>query len=349
MMIRQLGKVASLVLSAAFATSSLAAGPTQSTRTIRCALAHTAIDDAYKPLFDEFAKRIAKKSGGSLKFEFVRGYGDADPIDDPFGFSRVEQMLHDGSADIGQVETNLTPFVPGVTAPFAFRSYQHAEVVFNGPLGKELLARISAGSPALRALAFAYSGGERVIIGRNPISKLSDFKGQVFSLHGNPTWSDVNRELMDAIGATLVPGSSTESVTEQDMALNRLLLYAERYPDRSKQHQFKFINLTRHSLLVTTMVASESFLASLTPEQRALLTSEIKDLAADERHLTIELEPKRLKALTAMGLKPVEMPDAERRKLKEISESILKKHPDIYRQVLEIRAVKEEVMTAKRP
>ena len=311
-------------------------------KTIRWVAAHTRSDDAYTPLLRAFAARLEKSSNGSLKVEFV-GESLPERGSDP----AAHKLLLDGGADMGQYEQELTAFVPAVTAPFAFRSYGHAEAVFNGPVGKRLLDRLYAASDRkLRALAFTYSGGQRVFFGAKALRSVADLSGQRMESPGNSGWSHLMDELMTSAGAKLVPVSEDAAAFDQfEGVINRGPRQFEKTAGLAKR--FKYANLTHHGLLVTAVVAREGFLKGLSPEQRRVLGEEVDALALEERKLSIALEPERLAALKKLGVKPVTLPAPERAKLMELGEAVLMKHADVMRDVEEIRSVKEERLTTK--
>src|SRR5262249_40112858 len=127
----------------------------------RWVLAHTRDDQAYAPLFKSFADRIESGSKGALKVEFI-----GKDLSDKNADEAAQKLVVEGTADIGQFERDVAQYVPALTAPFAFRSYAHAEAVFTGPVGKKLLDGLYAEKDRkLRALAFTFSGGRRVFFG----------------------------------------------------------------------------------------------------------------------------------------------------------------------------------------
>jgi TRAP-type C4-dicarboxylate transport system substrate-binding protein len=338
-------RIALFTFALAFAAApSPAAAQPEAPRTIHWVLAHTRDDAAYSSLFTDFARRIEEKSAGGLKIEFVGKSSSGENLD-----TAAHQMVLDGAADMGQFEKDVVQYVPAVTAPFAFRSYAHAEAVFNGPVGKKLIDSLYASSDRkLRGLAFTYSGGQRVFFGKTPITKLADFSGQRMESPGNNGWSPLMDEVMKAVGVRLVPVSerNLEAADQFENVINRGPEALERLPGAAKE--LKYLNRTNHGLLVTTIVANEKFFSSLTEGQRRLLTDEIKRLAVKERRLSISLEPKRLEILKKMGMQVVELPAAERERFAAVGESVLKNHPEIYETIQEIRAVKEDSRTAQR-
>jgi tripartite ATP-independent transporter DctP family solute receptor len=90
------------------------------------------------------------------------------------------------------------PVVPEVNVfnmPFVFRDVAHMRAVIDGPIGQELLDKISASSARLVGLAWM-DGGSRSLYTKKPVRKPDDLKGQKIRMMGNPLFVDT----MNAMG-----------------------------------------------------------------------------------------------------------------------------------------------------
>ena len=90
------------------------------------------------------------------------------------------------------------PVVPEVNVfnmPFVFRDVAHMRAVIDGPIGQELLDKISASSARLVGLAWM-DGGSRSLYTKKPVRKPEDLKGQKIRMMGNPLFVDT----MNAMG-----------------------------------------------------------------------------------------------------------------------------------------------------
>ncbi|HXL76574.1 MAG TPA: TRAP transporter substrate-binding protein DctP, partial [Burkholderiales bacterium] len=80
--------------------------------------------------------------------------------------------------------------------PFIFRDEQHMRKVIDGPIGAELLEKISA-NPATRLIALGWmDAGTRNVYSNKPVTKPSDLKGMKVRMMGNPIFV----ETMNAMG-----------------------------------------------------------------------------------------------------------------------------------------------------
>src|SRR6202140_369997 len=84
-----------------------------------------------------------------------------------------------------------------VNMPFLFRNTAHAEQMMDGPIGQELLDKITASPNAgLVALCWMDSGARSLYNTKHPIKSIEDVKGLKFRVIGNPIFVD----MMNALG-----------------------------------------------------------------------------------------------------------------------------------------------------
>ncbi len=95
---------------------------------------------------------------------------------------------------LGPVGT-VVPEVNVFNLPFIFRSQEHARAVIDGPIGDELLAKVSASPAKLVAIGWM-DGGARSLYTKKPVRTPADLKGQKVRMMGNPLFVDT----MNAMG-----------------------------------------------------------------------------------------------------------------------------------------------------
>jgi tripartite ATP-independent transporter DctP family solute receptor len=80
--------------------------------------------------------------------------------------------------------------------PFIFRDEAHMRKVIDGPIGQELMDRVS-NSPQSRLIVLGWmDAGTRNVYGKQPLTKPSELKGQKIRTMGNPMFV----EMMNAMG-----------------------------------------------------------------------------------------------------------------------------------------------------
>jgi tripartite ATP-independent transporter DctP family solute receptor len=92
----------------------------------------------------------------------------------------------------------IGPVVPEVNVfnmPFVFRSQAHVRAVLDGPIGTEMLDKISASPARMVALAWIDSGS-RSLYTKKPVRTPADLKGLKIRMMGNPLFVDT----MNAMG-----------------------------------------------------------------------------------------------------------------------------------------------------
>jgi tripartite ATP-independent transporter DctP family solute receptor len=84
-----------------------------------------------------------------------------------------------------------------VNMPFLFKNTAHAQKMMDGPIGQELLDKITASPNAgLVALCWMDSGARSLYNTKHPIKSIEDVKGLKFRVIGNPIFID----MMNALG-----------------------------------------------------------------------------------------------------------------------------------------------------
>lgn len=308
-------------------------------KVLRWVVAHDRGNTPFAELNREFGRRVEKRSGGSLKVEFIdSGASDGD-LD-----AAAYKQVRDGGAEMSQLGATAAG-VNIFDAPFVFRNYEHAEAVFESNVGKKLVSQVSKASAGkIRGFGFTYSGGYRMLVSNTPLRSAADFKG-LRMRRGSSMLSEFLQNLgvkpvdAGALPTGPVAGVAAGKYDVEETEVNRLTFIAQAHPEiLGKSESF---NLTRHRMYVTAVIANEKFLAGLTPEERKIVSEEAESLAANERRFSVTLEKKNLPVLEKLGLNVVEFPAAELPALVKAGQAVYSKSPEMVKLVAEIRAVKD--------
>jgi tripartite ATP-independent transporter DctP family solute receptor len=115
------------------------------------------------------------------------------------GEKEMIEQTQVGAIDI--LRTSLGPVGPVVpevnvfNMPFVFRDEAHMRAVIDGPIGDDMLAKITASPVKLVALGWM-DGGSRSLYTKKPVRTVADLKGQKIRMMGNPLFVDT----MNAMG-----------------------------------------------------------------------------------------------------------------------------------------------------
>jgi tripartite ATP-independent transporter DctP family solute receptor len=115
------------------------------------------------------------------------------------GEKEMIEQAQVGALQISRVSVGaLGPVVDDLNVfnmPFIFRDEAHMRKVIDGPMGAELLDKVSASSARLIALGWM-DGGTRNVYAAKPVTKPADLKGLKVRMMGNPIFV----ETMNAMG-----------------------------------------------------------------------------------------------------------------------------------------------------
>ena len=227
---------------------------------------------------ESMGKTLTKETNGELTFKYFPGgvLGSEKEV--------IEQMQF-GAIQMSRVSLGIVgPVVPDVNVfnmPFIFRDQQHMRNVIDGPVGDEILDKITNSEFGLVALAWM-DGGTRNIYTKKPVRKLEDLKGMKIRVQGNPMFID----MMNAMGGNGIAMDTGEIFSALQTGV---IDGAENNPPTLLEHNHfqnaKFYSLTGHLILPEPIVMSKITWEKLTPDQQTLVKKAAKAAQAEERVL----------------------------------------------------------------
>jgi len=162
---------------------------------------------------------------------------------------------------------------------FTFRSEDHMRKVIDGPIGDELLAKVSASSARLIALGWM-DGGTRNVYTSKPITKPADLKGLKVRMMGNPIFV----ETMNAMGGNGVAMGYNELYSALQ---THVVDGAENNPPSmltANHYQVvKVYSLTGHLIIPEMFVFSKASWDKLSKEDQALLKKHSREAQMEQR------------------------------------------------------------------
>jgi tripartite ATP-independent transporter DctP family solute receptor len=204
----------------------------------------------------------------------------------------------------------MGPLVPELNVfnlPFMFRDDAHMEKVIDGPIGDELLKKLSDHPTAgLIGLCWMNAGTRNVYNSKKPVRALDDLKGLKIRMMGNPVFVDT----MNALGGNGVAMGFDQLVNAMqtgvvDGAENN-------YPSYATGQHFryaKYYSLTGHLMIPEILVFSKRTWQTLPPDDQALITKFAKEAQQEERQLWYEMERKSIQQIREAGVEIIEIPD----------------------------------------
>ena len=115
------------------------------------------------------------------------------------GEKEMIEQAQVGALAIARISVGpMGPIVPEMNVfnlPFMFRDDAHMEKVIDGPIGDELLKKLSESKANLIGLCWMNAGTRNVYNSKKPIQTVNDLKGLKIRMMGNPVFVDTMNSL----------------------------------------------------------------------------------------------------------------------------------------------------------
>jgi tripartite ATP-independent transporter DctP family solute receptor len=204
---------------------------------------------------------------------------------------------------LGPVVDDLNVF----NLPYLFRSTAHMNKVIDGPIGQELLDKVTNNPKAgLVGLCWMDAGARSLYDTKKPIRNIDDLKGMKFRVMGNPMFVD----MMNALGGNGVSMG-------YDQVFNALQTGvvdgAENNPPSfvfdNHYTVAKYYTLDEHLIVPEILVMSRRIWDSLTPADQALVKKFGREAQLEERVLWNKYEKDAMDKAKAAGITVIEIAD----------------------------------------
>jgi tripartite ATP-independent transporter DctP family solute receptor len=227
------------------------------------------------------------------------------------GEKEMIEQAQVGALAIARVSVGpMGPLVPELNVfnlPFMFRDSAHMEKVIDGPIGDELLKKLSAHPTAgLIGLCWMNAGSRNVYNSKKPIRTVEDLKGLKIRMMGNPVFVDT----MNALGGNGVAMGFDQLVNAMqtgvvDGAENNEPSYT------TGQHfrYAKYYSMTGHLIIPEILVFSKRTFQSLSKEDQALVLKFAREAQKEQRDLWYEMEQKPVEEMKKLGVEITEVSD----------------------------------------
>jgi tripartite ATP-independent transporter DctP family solute receptor len=228
---------------------------------------------------ENMGKKLEAATNGRIKFQMFPGSvlgGEKEMIEQ----TQVGaiQILRTSLGPIGPVVPEVNVF----NMPFVFRNEAHMRAVIDGPIGQEMLDKISA-SPAKMVGLGWMDGGSRSLYTKKPVRTMADLKGQKIRMMGNPLFVDTMNamggngismgygEVFTAIQTGVVDGAENNPPT---------LFTANHY-----QAGAKYYTQTNHLIIPEIFVMSRLTWDKLSKDDQALVKKFSREAQMEQRAL----------------------------------------------------------------
>jgi tripartite ATP-independent transporter DctP family solute receptor len=228
---------------------------------------------------ENMGKKLDTATAGRIKFQMFPGSvlgGEKEMIEQ----TQVGaiQILRTSLGPVGPVVPEVNVF----NMPFVFRNVAHMRAVIDGPIGQELLDKISASPARLVGLAWM-DGGSRSLYTKKPVRKPDDLKGQKIRMMGNPLFVDT----MNAMGGNGIAMGYGEVFTAIQTGVidgaenNPPSLYTANHFKAGA----KFYTQTNHLIIPEILVMSKVAWDKLSAADQAAVKAAARDAQMEQRKL----------------------------------------------------------------
>jgi tripartite ATP-independent transporter DctP family solute receptor len=250
---------------------------------------------------ENMGKRIAAATDGRITFQMfpnsVLG-GEKEMIEQ----TQVGaiQILRTSLGPVGPVVPEVNVF----NMPFVFRDIKHMRAVIDGPIGQELLDKISDSPARMIGLAWM-DGGSRSLYTKKPVRKPEDLKGQKIRMMGNPLFVDT----MNAMGGNGISMGYGEVFTALQTGVidgaenNPPSLYTANHFKAGA----KYYTQTNHLIIPEILVMSKVTWDKLSPADQAVVKKAARDAQFEQRQLWDAAVADYSAKLKAEGVEFIEM------------------------------------------
>jgi tripartite ATP-independent transporter DctP family solute receptor len=215
------------------------------------------------------------------------------------------QLARVSVGTIGPVIDDLNVF----NLPFLFRDTGHMEKVIDGPIGQELLDKVSGNDKAgLIGLCWMDAGARSFYNTKRPINNIDDLRGLKLRVIGNPMFIDMANALGGngiAMGYDQVFSALQTGVIDGAENNPPSFVFDNHYTVA------KHYTLTQHLIVPEILVFSRKTWDTLSKDDQELLRQSARKVQAEERALWLDYEKQAMDKALAGGVHIVEKIEKE--------------------------------------
>jgi tripartite ATP-independent transporter DctP family solute receptor len=213
------------------------------------------------------------------------------------------QMLRVSVGAMGPIVDDINV----VNMPFLFKNTAHAQKMMDGPIGQELLDKITASPNAgLVALCWMDSGARSLYNTKKPIKSIEDIKGLKFRVIGNPIFVD----MMNALGGNGVAmGYDQVFSALQTGVIDGAENNPPSYVFSNHYTAAKYYSLTEHLIIPEVLVFSKKAWTQLSADDQGLIKKFAREAQLEERELWNKYEQLAMEKAKAAGSQIIEIAD----------------------------------------
>ena len=219
------------------------------------------------------------------------------------GEKEMIEQAQVGALQIARISVGpMGPIVPELNVfnlPFMFRDNAHMEKVVDGPIGEEMLKKLSDHPTAnLIGLCWMNAGTRNVYNSKHAINKVEDLKGLKIRMMGNPVFV----ETMNSLGGNGVAMGFDQLINAMQTGVVDGAENNEPTYESGQHYRYaKYYSKTGHLMIPEILVYSKKSWETLSKDDQALLSKVSKEAQQEERKLWYEREAESLMKIKDAG------------------------------------------------
>ncbi|HSE77487.1 MAG TPA: TRAP transporter substrate-binding protein [Alphaproteobacteria bacterium] len=209
---------------------------------------------------------------------------------------------------VGTIVDELNVF----NMPFVFRNSAHMEKVVDGPIGTELLDKVS-NNPQTRLIGLCWmnAGSRNVYNSKHAVRSIDDLKGLKIRMMGNPIFVDT----MNALGGNgIAMGFDQLYNAMQTGVVDGAENNPPTYVSGNHFQVAKYFSMTEHLIIPEILVFSRRSWETLSKDDQDLIKKFSKEAQLEQRKLWYEREEESVAKMKQVGIEIVTFSPAEKQR-----------------------------------
>ena len=235
---------------------------------------------------------------------------------------------------LGPVIDDLNVF----NLPYVFRNTTHMQHVIDGPIGQELLDKVTNSGKGLIGLCWMDAGARNFYNTKKPIKTMADLKGMKVRVMGNPMFVD----MANSMGGNGVAMGYDQVFTALQTGV---VDGAENNPPSfvfDNHYQVaKFYTVDEHLIVPEMLVFSKKIWDSMSKDEQTALLNFSKEAQQDERKLWVVYEQQAMDKAKAAGIQIIQVSDADKKAfqdaVKPVWDKYGPKYADMVKRIQEVK------------
>jgi tripartite ATP-independent transporter DctP family solute receptor len=280
-------------------------------------------------------KKLEAATGGRLSIQMF-------PSMQLGGEKEMIEQAQVGALQIARISVGpMGPIVDELNVfnmPFVFRDVPHMQKVIDGPIGDEMLKKLTD-SPQSKVVGLCWmdAGARSVYNSKKPIKSIDDLKGLKIRMMGNPIFVDT----MNALGGNGIAMGFDQLYSALQTGV---VDGAENNPpsyESGKHFQVaKYYSMTEHLIIPEILIFSRASWDKLTPADQALVAKVGKEAQLEERKLWADKEKESMDLIKKAGIEVVNFTPAQKKQFQDAVKPVWDKYGAKYAELVKrIQAV----------